>query len=92
LDLVEDDNGAIYAYQQGGGSTPTMTAEGLLCRMYLGWQRQDRHSTQVSVALIHPYDPHKRTFVWALRGGTRGPTFLGQKNNVARDQLTLDVI
>ena len=41
LDLVEDDNGATYAYQQGGGSTPTMTAEGLLCRMYLGWQRQD---------------------------------------------------
>lgn len=41
LDLVGSDDGATYAYQQGGGPTPTMTAEGLLCRMYLGWQRQE---------------------------------------------------
>ena len=41
LDLVARDGGATYAYQQSGGPTPTMTAEGLLCRMYLGWQRQE---------------------------------------------------
>ncbi len=41
LDLVAYDDGATYAYQQGGGPTPTMTAEGLLCRMYLGWQRHE---------------------------------------------------
>ncbi|WP_233902886.1 prenyltransferase/squalene oxidase repeat-containing protein [Stieleria maiorica] len=32
--------GAGYAYQPGrSDATPTMTAEGLLCRQYLGWER-----------------------------------------------------
>jgi hypothetical protein len=33
--------GALYAYQAGGAPTQTMTAEGLLCRMYLGWNKHD---------------------------------------------------
>ena len=43
LDTVSDfdeySSGAGYAYQPGGRPSPAMTAEGLLCRQYLGWQR-----------------------------------------------------
>lgn len=34
--------GALYRYRPDEGpATPSMTAEGLLCRMYLGWKRDD---------------------------------------------------
>ncbi len=39
LDRVQSRGGARYAYRPGEQATPTMTAEALLCRMYLGWQR-----------------------------------------------------
>jgi len=42
LDLAQAKGGSRYNYQPGGGEgTFTMTAEGLLCRMYLGWHRED---------------------------------------------------
>ena len=38
LDSVQrDDLGALYAYQAHERATPAMSAEGLLCRQYLGW-------------------------------------------------------
>lgn len=38
LDLVRADKvGGLYSYTPQSGPTPTMTAEGLLSRMYLGW-------------------------------------------------------
>ncbi len=38
LDRVQkDDEGGLYAYQRHRHATPTMTAEALLCRQYLGW-------------------------------------------------------
>jgi hypothetical protein len=33
--------GSRYSYMPGGGPNPPMTAEGLLCRQYLGWDRED---------------------------------------------------
>ena len=39
LDTVAVDDGARYGYQRGRGVSPSMTAEGLLCRVYLGWGR-----------------------------------------------------
>jgi hypothetical protein len=39
MDSVQHRSGALYSYQARGGPTPVMTAEGLLCRMYLGWQK-----------------------------------------------------
>src|SRR6187401_1283962 len=39
MDSVQHRDGALYSYQAHGGPTPVMTAEGLLCRMYLGWQK-----------------------------------------------------
>ncbi|MGB7325985.1 MAG: prenyltransferase/squalene oxidase repeat-containing protein [Rubripirellula sp.] len=40
LDTVSSYGGAAYAYQQRGSPSPAMTAEGLLCRQYLGWERE----------------------------------------------------
>ncbi len=39
LDSVQRSQGARYAYMRGEDVTPPMTAEGLLCRVYLGWKR-----------------------------------------------------
>jgi hypothetical protein len=41
LDSVQRKDGAVYAYQPGHQPTPTMTAEALLCRIYLGWTKSD---------------------------------------------------
>jgi len=41
LDTVASEGGSKYGYQRGGQGTPAMTAEGLLCRMYLGWDRSE---------------------------------------------------
>ncbi len=41
LDSVQHAEGAAYSYQAGGGPSPAMTAEGMLCRQYLGWKRSD---------------------------------------------------
>ena len=41
LDEVARDGGSRYAYRVRDGATLTLTAEGLLCRMYLGWERDD---------------------------------------------------
>jgi hypothetical protein len=41
LDSAQDETGSHYMYQPHGFSTHAMTAEGLLCREYLGWKRDD---------------------------------------------------
>lgn len=33
-------HGGLFAYQPGNAPTPAMTAEGLLCREYLGWPQE----------------------------------------------------
>jgi hypothetical protein len=39
LDSVQHSDGAKYSYQARGGPTHVMTAEALLCRIYLGWNK-----------------------------------------------------
>ncbi len=39
LDSVQSYDGAAYGYQKRRDASPAMTAEGLLCRQYLGWRR-----------------------------------------------------
>ncbi len=41
LDTVQREDGARYIYQPNQKVSPTMTAEALLCRQYLGWSRDD---------------------------------------------------
>lgn len=41
LNLVQSNDGAMYGYVPGEGPRDSMTAVGLLCRMYLGWKRDN---------------------------------------------------
>lgn len=41
LDSVQYDEGSQYSYQPYGPPTAPMSAEGLLCRQYLGWKRDE---------------------------------------------------
>ncbi len=41
LDSVAREEGSRYAYRATDGATLPLTAEGLLCRQYLGWSRDD---------------------------------------------------
>ncbi len=41
LDSVQANGGSHYMYKPGMEQTLTMTAEGLLCRQYLGWKQDD---------------------------------------------------
>lgn len=45
LDKAAVNGGSEYGYMPGQGSTPAMTAEGLLCRQYLGWKQDDKRLT-----------------------------------------------
>lgn len=55
LDKVAHDGGSQYSYQPSREPSITMTAEGLLCRQYLGWKRQDsRLQRGVERLLAHP--------------------------------------
>jgi hypothetical protein len=57
LDSVQREEGREYAYRPGEGSRPSMTAEGLLCRQYIGWKHDDpRLQDGCKVLLEHPVD------------------------------------
>ena len=63
LDSAEFDDrtGFGYSYQpRGGHRNQAMTAEGLLCRMYLGWTFHDRRELQRGVdTLVEQHMPSK---------------------------------
>jgi hypothetical protein len=46
LDTATTDDGTRYAYMPGQSDTLSMTAEGLLCRQYLGWKQTDPRLVQ----------------------------------------------
>jgi hypothetical protein len=53
LDTVSLDGGAKYSYTPGQGHRPSMTAEGLLCRQYLGWAQNDPRLRRGVGELLH---------------------------------------
>jgi len=57
LNTVQSDGGAAYGYDQPGVGQAT-TAVGLLCRMYLGWKRENP-ALQKGVALMDSWGPAK---------------------------------
>jgi len=70
LDRVGHDGGSVYSYQHSGGEgrpTPAMTAEGLLCRMYLGW-RKDEAGLAKGVNVLHsshlPTKQERNIYYW----------------------------
>jgi hypothetical protein len=58
LDSVGSEYNSGYAYQVGKRPSPSMTAEGMLCRQYLGWHRHMPGMAQGLGALVknHPLD------------------------------------
>jgi hypothetical protein len=52
-----DDEGSQYAYVPGQGAKPSMTAVGLLCRMYLGW-RNDNPALEKGVKYLAVRGPN----------------------------------
>ncbi len=58
-DVAVDARGSRYSYMPGGGPTPRMTAEALLCRQYLGWPRE-RAGLQAGVDYLERNPPNPR--------------------------------
>lgn len=57
LDSVQTHDGSRYGYQPNRDGTPSMTAVGLLCRMYMGWRR-DQSSLKDGIAYLTMMGPH----------------------------------
>ena len=54
LDSVSTAGGSRYPYQRNQQASNVMTAEGLLCRQYLGWKRDDPRLVEGVQWLIQP--------------------------------------
>jgi hypothetical protein len=66
LDSVQRDEGSRYAYQLQAGATLTLTAEGLLCRQYLGWGHNDQrlqNGVQYILANLPAWDK-RNVYYW----------------------------
>jgi hypothetical protein len=66
IDLAAVDDGARYSYIPGSFESPSMTAEGLLCRQFLGWRPDDpRMLRGVDFIMSNPIDWSQRdTYYW----------------------------
>lgn len=66
LDSVARDEGSKYAYRVRDGATLALSAEGLLCRQYLGWAQDDpRLKTGVDYILANLPEWDKRNaYYW----------------------------
>jgi len=67
LDSVQRRDGALYSYQPNQGVKHTMTAEGLLCRIYLGWTKEDPALMDGAQYLIDNHMPSrydKNMYYW----------------------------
>jgi hypothetical protein len=70
LDSVSQENQSKYAYMTGQDYRLSMTAEGLLCRQYLGWKHNDeRLRAGVNYLLANPIDynsseSHQNVYYW----------------------------
>ncbi|TWU46420.1 prenyltransferase/squalene oxidase repeat-containing protein [Rubripirellula reticaptiva] len=67
LDTAASYEGAAYSYQPRGGPSPAMTAEGLLCRQYLGWNRDDVPMVRgiEALSMDYPFDANDQdVYYW----------------------------
>lgn len=92
LDSVSDSGGAAYAYTPGSPTTASMTAVGLLCRMYLGWPRESgplqqgiHRLSSFGVSRSDMYYNYYATIALHHFGGTEWNDW----NSKMRDQLVL---
>ncbi|MCC9643013.1 terpene cyclase/mutase family protein [Rhodopirellula sp. JC740] len=72
LDSVQSYDGSAYAYMRNQGASYPMTAEGLLCRQYLGWPRDQEGmrvglSDLVDSAMLDPNNPNVYYWYYATQ-------------------------
>ena len=66
LDSVSRDGGSQYTYTPGQGRRLSMTAEGLLCRQYLGWSHDDQRLVRGADLLVKnlPTWENRNAYYW----------------------------
>ncbi len=69
LDRIGQNGGSRYPYEHGNSATPAMTAEGLLCRQYLGWKRNNLNLLEGVDWLLQPenelsYTKNRDVYYW----------------------------
>lgn len=80
LDTVQSHSGARYKYQRARDPSETMTAEGLLCRIYTGWTKRNPGLSDGLDWLMTDHMPNKRSqniYYWYY--GTQVAHHLGGK-------------
>lgn len=60
LDSVQSRGGATYSYMPRNAPTQVMTAEALLCRMYLGWNKEEPGLLDGAKFLVERHLPAKQ--------------------------------
>jgi hypothetical protein len=89
LDSVQTADGSRYGYDRRG-ATPPMTAIALLCRMYLGWTRENASLQRGVEYLSHtapsPHDIYYDYYATQVLHHWGGPEWK-KWNDVLRDQL-----
>ncbi|MDA1053313.1 MAG: terpene cyclase/mutase family protein [Planctomycetota bacterium] len=89
LNTVQSDSGAKYGYAEPGAG-PSTTAIGLLCRMYLGWKKDEpalqRGAEFISNRGPSPNDMYFNYYATQIMHHF-GDEYWQKWNNVMRDQL-----
>lgn len=91
LDGVQSEEGSLYAYTDPKQPSPTTTAVGLLCRMYLGWDHK-QEGLQKGVAFLDKTKPQPNNMYYNYYATQVMHHWGGEEwtrwNNVMRDRLT----
>ncbi len=89
LNTVQSDSGSKYGYAEPGGK-PSTTAIGLLCRMYLGWKK-DEPALQRGADYISKLGPSKNDLYYNYYATQimhhYGDEYWPKWNSVMREQL-----
>ena len=95
LDTTSSEQGSRYGYLPNSRATPSMTAEALLCRQYLGWKRDDKRLVRGVEWLTMPenlinYQTNPNNYYWYY--GTQvmhhmGGEYWNRWNEVMRQEV-----
>lgn len=91
LDKMSAQDGSLYGYDSAERLSPTTTAVGLLCRMYLGWDHK-QEGLQKGVAFLDKTKPQPNNMYYNYYATQVMHHWGGEEwtrwNNVMRDRLT----
>ena len=79
LDQCLDKANGGYGYQDGKGTSPAMTAAGMLCRLYLG-TRPNNEALRKGAKIIIENSPSKNSDIYYLYYATQAMHHMGQQD------------